>query len=122
MKKKDLMHFEKKLLAEKQKILKQRGHTNEVLKQPQREAGGEISGYRTHIADQSSETFQRELASQLTSQESMTLAEIDAALKKIQNGHFGICEMCQGNVPKARLEILPYARLCIKCKRKGDSK
>ena len=52
MKKKDLIYFEKKLLEEKQRILKQREHTNELLKQPQREAGGEISGYCTHIADQ----------------------------------------------------------------------
>ncbi len=120
MKKKDLKNFEKKLLAEKQKLLKQRGHTNELLKQPQREAGGEISGYRTHIADQGGETYQREFASQLTSQESKILIEIDEALQRIQKGRFGICEMCQLKIPKARLEIIPYARFCVKCKEKSS--
>lgn len=120
MTKKDLVHFEKKLLAEKQRILKQREHTNELLKQPQREAGGEISGYRTHIADQGGETYQREFASQLTSQESALLVEIDEALKRIQNGRYGICEICQGKISKARLEIIPYARLCVKDKQKKD--
>jgi RNA polymerase-binding protein DksA len=119
MKKKDLIHFEKKLLEEKQRILKQRDHTNELLKQPQREAGGEISGYRTHIADQGGETLQREMASQLTSQESATLVEIDEALKHIQEGRYGTCEICSTKIPKARLEIIPYARLCIKCKKKS---
>jgi len=122
IKKKDLMRFEKKLLAEKQKLLKQRGHTNELLKQPQREAGGEISGYRTHIADQGGETYQREFASQLTSQESKVLIEIDEAIQRIQKGRFGICEMCQGKIPKARLEIIPYARFCVKCKQKSTHK
>jgi DnaK suppressor protein len=122
IKKKDLMRFEKKLLAEKQKLLKQRGHTNELLKQPQREAGGEISGYRTHIADQGGETYQREFASQLTSQESKVLIEIDEAIQRIQKGRFGICEMCQGKIPKARLEIIPYARFCVKCKQKNTHK
>lgn len=120
MTKKDLVHFEKKLLAEKQRILKQREHTNELLKQPQREAGGEISGYRTHIADQGGETYQREVASQLTSQESAILVEIDEALKRISDGRYGICEICQAKIPKARLEIIPYARLCIKDKQKKD--
>ena len=120
MTKKDLVHFEKKLLAEKQRILKQREHTNELLKQPQREAGGEISGYRPHIADQGGETYQREVASQLTSQESALLVEIDEALKRIQDGRYGICEICQAKIPKARLEIIPYARLCIKDKQKRD--
>lgn len=122
IKKKDLMRFEKKLLAEKQKLLKQRGHTNELLKQPQREAGGEISSYRTHIADQGGETYQREFASQLTSQESKVLIEIDEAIQRIQKGRFGICEMCQGKIPKARLEIIPYARFCVKCKQKSTHK
>ena len=120
MTKKDLVHFEKKLLAEKQRILKQREHTNELLKQPQREAGGEISGYRTHIADQGGETYQREVASQLSSQESTILVEIDEALKRIQDGRYGICEICQAKIPKARLEAIPYARLCIKDKQKRD--
>ena len=120
MTKKDLVHFEKKLLAEKRRILKQREHTNELLKQPQREAGGEISGYRTHIADQGGETYQREVASQLTSQESAILVEIDEALKRISDGRYGICEICRAKIPKARLEIIPYARLCIKDKQKKD--
>ncbi len=121
MKKKELLYFEKKLLEEKQRLLKQRGHTNELLKQPQREAGGEISGYRTHIADQGGETYQREYASQLSSQESIAIVEIDEALKRIQEGRFGICEMCQSKISKARLGIIPYARLCIKCKKKSTS-
>lgn len=121
MKKKDLLHFEKKLLAEKQRLLKQKGHTNELLKEPPREAGGEISGYRTHIADQGSETYQRELASQLSSQESMLLNEIEDALKRIRDGRYGICEICQSKIPKARLEIIPHARLCVKCKKKSTA-
>jgi RNA polymerase-binding transcription factor DksA len=122
MNKKDLKKFEQKLLAEKERILKQLGFTGEVLLHPQKELGGDLSSYSTHPGDQGSDTYQREIASALTTQESQTLLAIDAALKKISDGTFGKCEKCTSDIPKGRLEVVPYARLCIKCKKEEDAK
>lgn len=110
------------LLAEKEHILKQLGFTGEVLLQPQKESAGDLSAYSTHPGDQGSDTYQREIASALTTQEFQTLRAIDVALKKIADGTYGSCEKCGAEISKQRLSAVPYAQLCIKCKKEEDSK
>jgi DnaK suppressor protein len=63
---------------------------------------------------------ERDLA--LSAQALEAVAEIDAALDKIASGKYGICENCGQLIAKARLEALPYARLCIACKSGGLSR
>ena len=61
----------------------------------------------------------RELDLHLSAQAQAAIEEIDAALVKIAEGTYGICESCGNPVPKARLEALPHARLCVSCKSGG---
>jgi DnaK suppressor protein len=61
----------------------------------------------------------RELDLHLSAQAQAAIEEIDAALDKIADGTYGICESCGNPVPKARLEALPHARLCVSCKSGG---
>jgi DnaK suppressor protein len=61
----------------------------------------------------------RELDLHLSAQAQAAIEEIDAALDKIAEGTYGICESCGNPVPKARLEALPHARLCVSCKSGG---
>ncbi len=63
---------------------------------------------------------ERDLA--LSAQALEAVEEIDAALEKMANGKYGICENCGQLIAKARLEALPYARLCIACKSGGLSR
>jgi len=44
------------------------------------------------------------------------LLEVEEALKKINNGKYGICEMCEEEINPARLEIKPFAKYCIDCR------
>jgi RNA polymerase-binding protein DksA len=44
-----------------------------------------------------------------------TLSEVEAALARIKAGNYGVCDVCETPIPKARLEALPWARLCVKC-------
>ncbi|MEO0010109.1 MAG: TraR/DksA C4-type zinc finger protein [candidate division WOR-3 bacterium] len=111
--KKDLLRLEKALLEEKQRVLRQSSFTQQVMDTPA--AAGDLSSHRTHVADQGTENYQRELASQFKSIESDALREIDAALDRIARGTYGICERCGEPIPLARLEVIPYARLCMKC-------
>jgi DnaK suppressor protein len=63
----------------------------------------------------------RELDLHLSAQAQAAIEEIDAALAKIAAGTYGSCESCGNPVPRARLEALPHARLCVSCKSGGLS-
>ena len=63
----------------------------------------------------------REIDLYLSAQARATVAEIDRALTKIDDGTYGICEHCGQPIPEARLEALPYAALCVACKSGGLS-
>ena len=67
-------------------------------------------------------TVDRERDLALSAQALAAVEEIDHALAKMNNGTYGICENCGRLIPKARLEALPYARLCIDCKSGGLSR
>ncbi len=110
---KDLGRLKESLLREKQRVLRQGNFTREVMDTPT--TTGDLSSHRTHIADQGTENFQREFASQLRSIEARSLREIDEALNRMDQGRYGICEKCGKPIPLARLEVVPYARFCMKC-------
>ena len=73
-----------------------------------------------HMADMATETFDRELDYTLEENSEHVLAAIDAALDRIQAGTYGTCEKCGQPIAEERLEAIPYATLCIDCKRKAE--
>jgi len=79
-------------------------------------AEGEAGGYSSHIADDASNTFEREKDITLERTLSGLLADVEDALAKLDEGTFGKCEECGRPIGLARLQALPYARLCISCK------
>ncbi|MFO0801782.1 MAG: TraR/DksA C4-type zinc finger protein [Gemmataceae bacterium] len=66
-------------------------------------------------SDAGSSAAQEEVARTLYGAESGTLAEINAALERLDAGRFGVCESCDGTIAHARLKVLPFARRCQKC-------
>ena len=118
---KDIKEFEQRLLAERQKILKEMGHLeNTVLKVNQRESAGDLSGYSFHMADVGTDAMEREKAFMFASNEGHLLQEIDHALRKLYRGEYGPCENCGRPISRARLEAMPYARLCLTCKEEEE--
>ena len=85
------------------------------LKRSHREASGELSGYSLHMADAGTDTFDREFALSLVSNEQEALYEIEEALKRIDQNTYGICGNCEKPILKARLEAVPFARFCVSC-------
>jgi DnaK suppressor protein len=73
-----------------------------------------------HLGDIATATFDREMASTLEDNSTHVLAEIDAALKRIDEGTFGVCTRCGKPISAERLEALPWATLCIDDKRKQE--
>ena len=78
---------------------------------------GEASAYDNHLADTATETYDRELDYTLEENSEHVLAEIEAALKRVEEGTYGICSNCGKEIPGERLEALPWATLCIGCQR-----
>jgi RNA polymerase-binding transcription factor DksA len=91
-------------------------HISEAaLRKSQKDASGDISGYSYHMADVATDTYDREFSLGLASSEQEALYEIEDALKRIEDGSFGLCEDCHRIITKIRLKAVPYARLCLKC-------
>lgn len=80
-----------------------------------RAEGSEASAFGMHQADAGSDAYDRDFALSLLSQEQDSLYEIEEALKRIENGTYGICEMSGKPIPKARLEALPFTRYTVEC-------
>src|SRR5947208_2728987 len=80
-----------------------------------RAEGSEASAFGMHQADAGSDAYDRDFALSLLSQEQDALYEIDQALKRIEVGTYGICEMSGKPIPHTRLEAIPFARFTVEC-------
>ena len=65
--------------------------------------------------DQASLSIEKELLFELSDNERTTLDQIEAAIRKVEKGIYGLCESCHNPIPKPRLKALPFARNCITC-------
>lgn len=119
MDKERLEHFKNKLYEEMER-------TNGIIKRLQEDMGlgesirdntSELSSYDNHPADLGSETFEIEKNRALKANEVTHLKMVQDALNKIENGNYGICEICGREIDEERLEAVPYATLCIDCQR-----
>ena len=72
------------------------------------------------VIDVALDSAQDEISSQLAEVESRELAHIETALERLKSGTYGLCEHCEGKIPLARLQALPYATSCIRCQREAE--
>ncbi len=72
------------------------------------------------VGDAASDGAQNEIDSQLASLESRELAQIERAIELIREGSYGICEICERQIPIERLKVLPFAPTCVDCQRKRE--
>ncbi len=117
----ELKEFKKLLLAKRTFISGDLDRLqDETLSKSRQEAAGDISNMPTHMPDIASDNFEQEFSVGLIENVEDEVREIDAALERVEEGTFGICESCDQSIPKARLRAISYARLCIECKRKEE--
>jgi RNA polymerase-binding transcription factor len=118
---KDVKFFENLLMEELKKIRKEMGHLETtVLKVNPRDSSGDLSGYSFHMADAGTDAMEREKAFLFASSEGRREREIVEALQRIYDGTYGTCENCGNPIARARLEAVPYVRLCVSCKQKEE--
>jgi len=85
-------------------------HSEETLKRSSKDDSGDLSSYGQHQADSGTDTFDRDFALSLVSSEQEALGEIEAAIKRIKDGTYGICEVTQEPIAKDRLLAVPFTR------------
>jgi DnaK suppressor protein len=116
MKKADAQTYKERLLALRARL---RGDVNMMadaaLRKTRSEANGDLSSMPIHMADIGSDNYEQEFTLSLMQTEEDTLALIEGALERIEDGVYGTCQECGGVVPKLRLNAIPYTPYCVKC-------
>ncbi len=85
-------------------------HSEETLKRSAKDDAGDLSAYGQHMADAGTDTFDRDFALSMVASEQEALSEIDAAIKRVHDGSYGICEITQKPIAKDRLLAVPFTR------------
>jgi DnaK suppressor protein len=78
-----------------------------------KESAQEMAGYSLHMADSGTDNFDRDFALSLLSADQDSVYEIEEALKRIEKKTFGVCELTNKTIPKARLEAIPWTRFTV---------
>jgi len=111
----DLHRYREMLEKEQQRMLRQIRTIDSGQDQELSESLSEISDYDDHPADIATETFEREKDRALRENARETIERVEAALQKMENGTYGLCDICGQPIPAGRLDAVPYATLCVKC-------
>ena len=116
MEKKDLYRFKKRLLLERKKMDEGYDHGRLGFEESLTGSTQELSAYDNHPADLGTETFERGKDLGLQDAKRLLRGKIDEALERIDRGDYGNCMICGQEIPRARLEALPYAVNCLNCR------
>ena len=116
----DTEGFRQRLLDERRRVLDAIENIHAENPGSIGEETEELGFQDNHLGDVATATFDREMASTLEENSTHVLVEIDAALDRIENGTYGVCQRCGNPIGEDRLEALPWATLCIDCKRKQE--
>lgn len=109
LKKTEVAKFKKRLEELRDQLSRTlKGSTAEV-KTPD-----EATGYSQHQADQGTDDFDRTISLEVTSKEYAILRQIERALEKIEENTYGVCDITGQEIPRARLEAVPYATMTVK--------
>lgn len=116
MRKLAMEEYRKLLLTERESIRREMDLLDHDISWSDTPGGrSELADYDNHPADSGTETFEKEKKLAMRDNYRSILHQIDQALSKIEHGTYGLCDRCGGNIPKRRLDILPYAVYCVEC-------
>lgn len=112
----EIAGFKAKLLTLRDRL---RGNVTTMadtaLNKNRMDADGEPSPMPIHMAEVGTDNFEQEFTLSLVESENKILAQTEDALRRIEDNTYGICEDCEKPIPKARLNAILYAKLCVKC-------
>jgi DnaK suppressor protein len=126
LKKSEFAEYKTALLELQARI---RGDVQQLTREAlDRNDGGGDSKSPTHIAELGTQAFEQDFSLRVAETDQELLAEIEAALRRIDAETFGACLACleegktpsKALIPKARLRAIPYAKNCVECERKRE--
>jgi len=110
--------LKRRLEAERDRLRRELGETmQQALAGSRGDPFEEHHGYDDETADVSTSTFEQELAVGLEIHRRALLREVEDALQRFEDGTYGVCEDCNEEIDPARLEALPWARTCLRCRK-----
>jgi DnaK suppressor protein len=119
MSKFELQDFRQRLMDLRDRVqIQVSGLRQEAFQKTGGEASGGFSNLPLHPADLASRQFEEDVSLSLVGNEENLLGDIEAALMRLDQGTFGLCEECRRPIGPERLEVLPYARHCVHCARR----
>lgn len=122
MKKAELLSYRDKLHALRARLRGDVTAMAEVALRKSGMEGSESNGMPIHMAELGSDNFEQEFTLGLMEAEGDTLGMIELALERIDDGSYGRCVQCDGAIPKARLNAIPYTPVCIKCAEQQENR
>jgi DnaK suppressor protein len=115
LKKTEIEKYKKRLQDMRVELTRLLQGSTEEVKRPD-----EATGYSQHQADQGTDDFDRTISLELTGKEFEILRLIDRALEKIDEGTYGICDITEKEIPKKRLDAVPYATMTVEAQEKRE--
>lgn len=115
LKKNEVAEYRKRLEEMRAQLSKLFSESAAEVKKPD-----EATGYSQHQADQGTDDFDRTIGLELTAREYGILRQIERALEKIAENTYGVCDMTGEEIPKARLDAVPYATMTVKAQEKFE--
>ena len=117
----ELDGFRKALLEEKERLSSALENLQTENPGGDDEEGSELNSVEeAHLAEAGSLTLDREIDYTLEEAAHESLKEVEVALERIERGNFGLCTSCGAEIASERIEALPWASLCIDCKRREE--
>ena len=123
MKKAERERIEERLLEERRERIEALAEIDERFQQRLEQGDDELTKYPLHMADEGTDTMEEEKEYLLAHQEGEQLLEIDESLRRLykEPEEFGVCDNCGTEIGVERLAMVPWAKLCIECKRQSES-
>ena len=118
----ELKHFEQRLMDERRRAVAQVQEFGDEMRTSTDAADGDLASWRFHMADEGTDTYEREQTFLLASREGRLLWNIDEALRRLYRSPeaYGRCSECGDRIGYERLDAIPYAITCVSCKKEWE--
>jgi DnaK suppressor protein len=111
----DYKELEQRLLQERDGLSHDIRRLQEISEEIRSDRGGGEGGISNHLAEGATGTFLQEQNEALLGNLRHTLGLVESAIRRLDSGNYGLCEVCSQPIDPARLDTLPYAARCVSC-------
>jgi DnaK suppressor protein len=112
MTKTELTFHRERLLALRARL---QGDTTQMEDNALNKDHSKTTSMPTDMAELGSGNFDQELTLRVLGSEEDVLKQIEAAIERIEDRNYGLCDKCGEEIPKSRLDAIPYAAECVRC-------